>query len=169
VVADIAGALPIAGADLILARFLLTHLAWPDRALAAWAAAAAPAARLALHRDRSADLGSPRDHPLLRAGRRAAGPSLPGALHRRAVEGALAATPWRVIDSRALELRQPAAAMAELHVVNLRVWRNDPFARDNFDAGELDALDAALSALATGRDAAPPVRNVVRQIIAALD
>src|SRR5262249_9082545 len=85
------------------------------------------------------------------------------------LDGILATTPWRVIDSRALILEKPAAAMAELHVANLRTWRNDPFARARFDARELDELAAALEALALGRDTAPPVENLARQIVAALE
>lgn len=168
-VADIASALPIAGADLILARFLLTHLARPDRALAAWASAAAPRCRLAMHETE----GLTSEHPALTRYY-----ELVGALQAHhgqtlyigaLLDDTLAATRWRVLDSRALELNRPAAAMAELHVANLRTWRNDPFARDTFDPQELDALDAALDALATGREAAPPVRNVARQVVATLD
>ena len=48
-VADVSRSLPIDGADSIVARFLLTHLAHPAEVLAAWAATAAPGARLALH------------------------------------------------------------------------------------------------------------------------
>jgi hypothetical protein len=85
------------------------------------------------------------------------------------LDGTLAATPWHAVDSRALTLEKPAGAMAEIHVANLRSWRSDPFARQHFDPRELDELDAALDALATGRDSAPPVENLARQIVAALD
>jgi hypothetical protein len=168
-VADIAQALPIAGVDLIVSRFLLTHLARPTDALTAWAAGAAPSAHLALHETE----GLASSHPALTRYY-----DLVGALQAHhgqvlyigaLLDGALAATPWRVVDSRALALDKPAAAMAELHVANLRTWRNDPFARDHFDPYELDELDAALDALAAGRDTAPPVENLARQIIAVLD
>jgi trans-aconitate 2-methyltransferase len=168
-VADISHTLPIAGADLIVARFLLTHLARPAEALAGWAAVAAPGARLALHETEALMSAHPalsRYYQLLGALQAHHGQALYiGAL----IDDALAATPWRVVESRALALDKPAAAMAELHLANLRTWRNDPFARESFDPRELDALDTALDALASGRDAAPPVRNVARQIIAALD
>lgn len=168
VVADIAHGLPAAGAELIFARFLLTHLARPAEALAAWAAAAAPGARLALHETEALES----DHPAL-----ARYYELVAALqahHRQALgmgallASALAATPWRIVEDLALPLEKPAARMAAIHVANLRTWRADPFAREAFDAAELDALDASLDAIAAGREAAPPVRNPTRQIIAAL-
>jgi trans-aconitate 2-methyltransferase len=169
VVADIAQALPILGADLIVSRFLLTHLARPADALTAWAECAAPGARLTLHETQ----GLTSRHPALIRYY-----ELVGALQAyhgqvlyigATLEGALASTPWRVVDSRALPLEKSAAAMAELHVANLRTWRNDPFARTHFDPRELDELDTSLDALATGRDSAPPVENLARQIVAALD
>ena len=40
--------LPVAGADLVFARFLLTHLSDSRRALETWAAALAPGGRLVL-------------------------------------------------------------------------------------------------------------------------
>lgn len=167
-VADIARALPVAGADLIVARFLLTHLADPAAALAAWARAAAPGARLALHETEalsSAHAALTRYYELVAQLQAHHGQALgSGAL----LEGALAGTRWRVVESRALPLDKPAARMAELHVANLRTWRSDPFAREAFPARELDELDAALEALATGGDGAPPVRNVARQIVAEL-
>jgi SAM-dependent methyltransferase len=169
VVADIAQALPIAGADLIVSRFLLTHLARPADALTAWEAGAARGARLALHETEGLTSRHPailRYYELLGALQAHHGQTL---YIGGRLDGILATTPWRVIDSRALALEKPAAAMAELHVANLRTWRNEPFARDHFDAHELDELDAALNALASGRDTAPPVENLARQIVAALD
>jgi hypothetical protein len=84
------------------------------------------------------------------------------------LDGALAATRWRVVDSTLLTLEKPAAAMAEIHAANLRTWRDVPYARDTFDPRELDSLEAALDALAAGRDRAPPVCNLARQVIAVL-
>jgi len=169
VAADVAQALPVRAADLIVARFLLTHLARPADALTAWAEGASPGARLALHENEAFTSSHPaliRYYELVGAMQAHHGQVLyMGAM----LDGALAATPWHAIDSRAVAIEKPAGAMAEIHVANLRTWRNDPFARDHFDPRELDELDAALDALATGRDAAPPVENVARQIVAALD
>ncbi len=154
---------------LIVARFLLTHLAQPAEALAAWAATAAPGARLALHETEALTCEHPaltRYYELVAALQAHHGQALGvGAL----LDGALAATPWRVVESRAISLAKPAARMAELHAPNLRTWRNDPFARDHFDSRELDELGDTLDAIATGRAAAPPVHNLARQVVAALE
>ena len=47
--------------------------------------------------------------------------------------------------------------MAELHVENLRTWRNDAFAQRTFDAQELDDLEQQLTAIALGHTCARPV------------
>src|SRR5262249_47303214 len=158
--------LPIAGADLVLARFLLTHVARPAAALAAWAAAAAPGARLALHETESLTSAHPalgRYYELVGALQAHYGQALGiGAT----LEAALDGTGWRVVDSRALVLAKPAARMAALHLATLRTWRDDHFAQATFDRAELDRLDAALAAIVDGTDAAPPVENVARQIVA---
>ena len=168
-VADIAQAVPVGGADFLFARFLLTHLARPADALAAWAAAAAPGARLALHETEAITSEHPalaRYYELVAAMQAHHGQVLAvGAL----LDGALAATNWRVIESRALALEKPAMVMAEIHAANLRTWRTVPFARDTFDPHELDALERSLDAIAEGSDPAPPVRNLARQVIASLD
>jgi SAM-dependent methyltransferase len=168
-VADIAQAVPVAGADFLFARFLLTHLARPADALAAWAAAAAPGARLALHETEAITSEHPalaRYYELVAAMQAHHGQVLGvGVL----LDGALAATGWRVIESRALALEKPAMVMAEIHAANLRTWRAVQFARDTFDPHELDALEGSLDAIAEGRDPSPPVHNLVRQVVAALD
>jgi trans-aconitate 2-methyltransferase len=169
VVADVARGLPDVGArpDLIVARFLLTHLADPGAALAGWRDAAAPGAQLALH-ETSALASS---HPVLaRYYERVAalqahyGQAL--GIGARLAELATGAG-WRVVEDRALALTKPAARMAELHLANLRTWRHDPFAARTFDPRELDELDAGLAAIVDGRDLAPPVDNPARQIVAA--
>ncbi|HTJ43075.1 MAG TPA: methyltransferase domain-containing protein, partial [Kofleriaceae bacterium] len=170
VVGDIARGIPAIGSpDLILARFLLTHLADPHAALGAWADAAAPGARLALHETESLSSSHPalaRYYELVGEVQAHHGQALyVGALISRAIAG----TGWYVIESRALVLEKPAPAMASLHAANLRTWRTDPFARERFDPDELDALDVSLTAIANGAVAAPPVENVARQLIAARD
>lgn len=42
----------------------------------------------------------------------------------------------RVVHSAPRVYRPPARAMARLHVLNLQNWRDDPYARATFDAGE---------------------------------
>lgn len=169
VVADVVQSLPVAGADFVFARFLLTHLSRPADALAAWAAAAAPGARLALHETTAIMSAHPalaRYYDLVAALQAHHGQNLRiGAV----LDDALAATRWRLVESLELPLEKPAAVMAEIHAANLRTWRVTPFARDTFDPRELDALERSLDAIAAGREPSPPVHNIARQVIAALD
>ena len=157
---------PFEAPDLLLCRFLLTHLREPAAALATWGEIAAPGARLLLHETES--LAS--DHPALRRYY-----ELVAALqarHGQALEvgamldGSLETTAWRVVESRSLPLEKPAAAMAGLHLANLRTWRQAPHARRAFDPGELDRLDASLERIASGEEAGGVVVNAVRQIVA---
>lgn len=152
--------------DLLLCRFLLTHLHDTEGALTAWAGAAAPSARLLVHETES--LGS--DHPAM-ARYYALVTQLQQGYGQRfdvgaGLDGALERSPWRVVDSRAVLLPLPAARMAELHVANLRTWRDDDYARRAFDRSELDALEVTLERIASGELAAGCVRNVVRQVVA---
>ena len=56
--------------------------------------------------------------------------------------------------------------MAELHLANLRTWRNDEYAQRAFDPHEIAALEASLERIATGREDGGIVVNAARQIIA---
>jgi trans-aconitate 2-methyltransferase len=157
--------LPVPPADVLLCRFLLTHLADPAAVLATWAEAAAPAARLLVHETevlRSDHAALARYYALVAALQAHYGQALDVGPRLAA---ALARTPWRVVESRAVAVEKPAAAMAELHVANLRTWRDDPHARAAFDPAELDRLEAALLRVVRGEDRAVVV-NVARQVVA---
>lgn len=152
--------------DLLLCRFLLTHLRDTDGVLAAWARAAAPSARLLVHETQS--LSS--DHPAI-----ARYYELVALLQRgygqvfdigARLDGALERSPWRVVDSREVALELPVAAMTELHLANLRTWRDDDFAKRTFDRTELDSLEGALERIVTGAEGAGFVTNIVRQVVA---
>jgi hypothetical protein len=84
------------------------------------------------------------------------------------LDGAFARSPWRVLDSRALVLELPASQMAELHLANLRTWRQDEHARREFDRAELDGLELTLERIVSGAEPAGVVTNVVRQVVAEL-
>lgn len=73
---------------------------------------------------------------------------------------------WRVIDSSELVLEKPAQRMAELHVANIRSWRQDKYASQSFDAGDMDLLESYLRRIASGMENAGIVLNTARQIIA---
>jgi SAM-dependent methyltransferase len=157
---------PVVAPELLLCRFLLTHLKMPDGALAAWGCLAAPGACLLIHETERLESG----HPAMReyyalVGRLQA--HYGQKLHIGAgLTGLLRRTAWTVVESEARVLEKPAAAMADLHVANLRTFRHDPFARRAFDSAALDRLETALVRIASGREEAGVVRNTARQIVA---
>jgi SAM-dependent methyltransferase len=146
--------LPVEGADLVFARFLLTHLSQPRRALEVWAEALAPGGRLIVQE--TARLVS-RDPALGRYYELVAELQ---ALHEQALDVGsqlpelAAAAGLRVEHAGRRPVAQRPAEMAALHVLNLRTWRQDP-AAGGFDPDELDALDEALAAIARGGPAEP--------------
>ena len=159
--------LPVAPADLVFSRFLLTHLADPAAALRAWAGSLRPggvlvAQETALIASRDPTLA--RYYELVDALQHHHGQDL--TVGRRLGDLASAAgLDVRHSGTRALD---PAVrAMAALHASNLRTWRTDPFARDSFDAAELDDLHERLRALASGATAGAAVSYVVGELVAA--
>ncbi|MEK7477186.1 MAG: methyltransferase domain-containing protein [Candidatus Coatesbacteria bacterium] len=156
---------PVEAPDLLLCRFLLTHLHRPERALAAWGRVAAPGAYLLIHETEGLESG----HPAMREYYRLLGRlqvRYGQKLHVGAkLTGLFTGTTWTVIETRALELLKPAAAMAELHLANLRTWRNDPYVRRAFDRAGLNRLEAALVRIASGKEDAGLVRNTARQVV----
>ncbi len=151
--------------DLLLCRFLLTHLRDTGAALATWAAAA-PGGRLLVHEIESLRA----EHPALRRyyelvarlqGHHGQALDIGGRL-----DALFERSPWRVLDSRAVVFEVPAPQMAELHLANLMTWREDEHARRTFDRLELDGLQATLERIVAGLEPAGAVSNVVRQVIA---
>ena len=148
----VAGDLPVRPADLVYVRFLLTHLADPRAALAGWLRLLAPGGRLIVQE--TARLTSP--HPALRRYY-----ELVGQLQRHygqvlEIGSALgrlgAGLDAEVLHSGVRAVDPQAASMARLHELNLRTWRQDPYAAEHFDAGELDAVAAGLARVARGED-----------------
>jgi SAM-dependent methyltransferase len=157
---------PIDAPDLLLCRFLLTHLRDPEAALATWAAVAAPGALLLLHETES--LASPhpalrRYYELLSALQAHYGQALDVGAK---LDACLARSGWRVAESRAVPCEKPAAAMAGLHLANVRTWRHDEHARAAFDPHEIDRLEGSLERIAAGEEDAGAVANVLRQVVA---
>lgn len=143
--------LPVPPADLALARFLLTHLADPAGALRVWAGALAPGGRLLAQetaRMASTVPALARYYELVAELQRHHGQALD--VGRRLEDLARATPDVRLVHAEVPTLRPPVRAMAALHAMNVRTWRDDAYARTAFDPGELDALTAALDALAAG-------------------
>jgi trans-aconitate 2-methyltransferase len=164
---DIARApFPIPAPDVLFCRFLLTHLSSPGEVLATWASVAAPGSLLFIHETESLDT----DHPTLRRYY-----ELVAQLQRHydqrlligsVLDACFGNSGWRLVDSKRRILEKPAAKMAELPLANLRTWRHDEYARQSFDASEIDSLDASLARIVNGSESGGVVLNAARQIVA---
>ena len=157
---------PCSAADLLFCRFLLTHLARPDAVLAVWAAAARPGARLLVHE--TADLRT--DHPALAryyacvAEMQAHyGQSLQVGLD---LDSQFDPRMWRIVRSEVLDRPKPACLMAELHLMNLRTWRHDPFVRARYASEMLCGLERDLERIVAGDEVVDDVMNGCRQLVA---
>ncbi len=151
VLADVgSGQVPVDGGELVHARFLLTHLADPGAAVRGWAALLRPGGRMLLQETArlvSREPALARYYELVTELQAHHGQALD--IGARLAELA-ADSGLEVAHTGVRELRPPVAAMAALHVLNLRTWRRDPYAEYAFDDEELDALDEALAGIAHG-------------------
>lgn len=157
--------LPAGSADLVFARFLLTHLADPAAALRHWAAVLRPGARLLVQETAeiaSEDRALARYYDLVGALQRHHGQDLTIG-HRLESLATIAGLTVRAAGERRLDA--PVATMARLHALNLRTWRNDPFARDSFDSTELDDLHERLTTLARAARPAAALRYVMGELV----
>jgi trans-aconitate 2-methyltransferase len=157
---------PVPAPDALLCRFLLTHLCEPGAVLARRAQISAPDCLLFIHETESMEA----EHPALRRYY-----ELVAQLQAHygqtleigpALEGCVAKSGWRVVESVRRELRKPANTMAQVHLANLRTWRRDEYARQVFTAGEIDSLETSLTEIAAGSASETVVLNTARQIIA---
>jgi SAM-dependent methyltransferase len=157
--------LPAPPADVLFCRFLLTHLSEPAVALRAWLDAARPGGVVLVQE--TARLASPawqlqRYYELVSAVQRWHGQSLEiGA--RLAGIAAEAGAEVTYLGRRRLVL--PAPVMARLHVLNLRIWRDHPAVGPLADPEEMDALDAWLEAVATGRLTTAPMDQELGELV----
>jgi trans-aconitate 2-methyltransferase len=162
---DVTQPLPVEGADLVFARFLLTHLAAPAAALRGWARALAPDGRLIVQETArlvSRDPALGRYYELVAELQQRHGQALD--VGSRLAE--LAGESGLVVERASIRpLAQKPSEMAALHVLNLRSWRHDPEAGD-FDDDELDALDEALVAIARGGPAEPVEQDLGELVVA---
>ncbi len=141
--------LPVAGADVIFARFLLSHLVDPDGTVTAWASQLTPGGILALEEVESIRTGNDVVSRYLDL--------VADLLSRRGTDlyvgsylDALKERPgWRQRSSGLRTLDVPIAVAAELFAMNLSVWRSDQFARAEY-LDELAVDLQELSASETG-------------------
>ena len=157
---------PVEPPDALFCRFLLSHLREPGEVLSAWAKASASHCVLFVHETESLEthhatlrryyelIGQLQEHygqklyvgEILESGAKEAG--------------------WRIVDSKRQVLEKPVRNMAELHLPNLRTWRQDAYARQAFAAEEIDALEASMTEIIADTRNLGVVLNGVRQIVA---
>lgn len=157
---------PVSSPDVLFCRFLLTHLSSLGQVLARWASVAAPGAILLVHETETLES----EHAALRRYY-----ELVGQLQRHYGQALLVGailneclhnSGWRVIESNRRILEKKASDMAELHLANLRTWRNDKYACRAFDPREIESLKKSLDRIANGDENGGVVFNAARQIIA---
>jgi trans-aconitate 2-methyltransferase len=140
--------LPVRPADLVFARYLLTHLSDPAGAVRGWASTLRPGGRPIVQETAGMTTTDPalgRYYELVADLQRHHGQDFTiGSRLRRLAAG----SGLSVVHDAVRLFRPPVRAMARLHALNLRTWRTDAYARAAFDAGELDDLSQRLSQLA---------------------
>jgi SAM-dependent methyltransferase len=154
VVADVTGDWPVPPADLIYARFLLSHLPDPLDLLRTWAGRLRPGGYLVVEEPAHIATTVPafRRYLELTAGLIASrGAALYVGRDLATVAGARLNRDFRLDVSA-----RDAAAMFTL---NLRSWRDDPWIRAATRPSELDGLVAAF------RETTTPVRWTLRQLV----
>jgi SAM-dependent methyltransferase len=155
---------PAAPADLLYARFLVTHIAQAERTIAAWRRAAAAHGRLAVEDTAGVSSEDPtlaRYYQLVERMQAAHGQHMHigrdlADLGRRAG--------WIVESSQLQPVTLPGAIAARLHAMNFRTWRHDPFITATVAAAELDALGASLDQIAAGTRPGAPANWQIAQV-----
>lgn len=155
---------PINVADLVYCRFLLTHLHAPEAALRAWFELLRPSGRLVL--EEVAELSS--ELPALRRyyeivedmQRHYAQKLYIG----KELKALCAGLPCANVHATELALKLETATMAQLHGMNLRTWRADPYIVATYDSAELAALAQQIEHLANSGEPQPPVHCVMAQV-----
>jgi hypothetical protein len=157
---------PVEMPDILLCRFVLTHVRAVAEVVRTWASVAAPGALLFVHETESMETENPslrRYYEMVAQLQRHYGQTLEvGSI----LEACFENSGWRLRENRRLLLEKPADQMASLHLANLRTWRHDPYASQAFDTNEVDRLEASLEQIAVGLGNGGVIVNAARQIIA---
>ena len=156
---------PMSGVDVFYARYLLTHLAAPRAVLDACAAAAGGDSRLVLEDNCSLESKDPVFATYYeRVGTMHAHYGQDMFVGERLPEIA-AGTRWALVRFERTRIDLDGRVMAQLHALNVRTWRSDPFATSAFDATEMDAMAGALDDVASGVRSAPQVTCTMGQAV----
>ncbi len=140
----VADPFPEAPAELVYARFLVTHLTEPEAVMARWAAQLAPGGRLLVEDNEAIETEDPTFAEYVdRIGRRLAERG------QRLYAGQVLA---RVAhESRVVTVAPPAARAAAMFRLNLPAWCHDAAVRRRLDAGLRDLADDHRTGLVTWR------------------
>jgi hypothetical protein len=166
---DVLAEPPQIGADLAFARFLLTHLASPEKALTQCAGLLVRRGLLLVQEVSLLDSEHPtliRYYQLVEAMQADYGQAL---YVGRDLERIAANAPFIVehFGQRFFEL--PAHVMATLHALNLPTWKNDPVAQRHFDAKELAEVEQGLLRIAQRAELCAPVRVGLGELVLRAD
>jgi len=156
---------PLQPADFLYCRHLLTHLSDPNRAVRAFLNAVSRDGLVVLEENtflHSSDEMFQRYYAHVLAMQRHYGQDMQ--VGSRLLEVAQRQEVTIYLEENITTLVDPIS-MARLHEMNLRTWREDPFAVENFDSAELDQLGNYLQQVAVGVRAAPPVQVGVTQLV----
>jgi SAM-dependent methyltransferase len=159
------GPLPVQEVDVLHTRFLLTHLAEPGRAVHSWCRSLRPGGLLLVQEVARLVSREPvfgRYYELVTQLQQAHGQVMDIGSRLDEIAGGSGLVMERQIIR---SWHPPVTAMAGLHVLNLRTWRHDAFARAEFDPDELDSLDAALLDIAQGRHPAEPIEQDLAELV----
>lgn len=146
---DITEPLPVSG-DLLVSRFLLTHLRDPEGALRTWRASMASGATLLLEElaEMDADLSTLRRYyGLVALVQQAAGQDMN--VGRRLSDFAQAVG-FGIASYEVAQLEISIRQMARLHALNLPTLRSQAVVGESYSAAELTDLQTELEALAGG-------------------
>jgi SAM-dependent methyltransferase len=159
--------LAVPPADLVFARYLLTHLSDPAGAVRGWASTLRAGGRLIVQETaglQAADPALSRYYELVADLQRHHGQDLTvGSRLRQLAAG----SGLSVLHDAVRRVRPPVRAMARLHALNLQTWRHDDYARASFDAGELDYLSHRLTQLAVSASPDATVEHTLGELVLA--
>ena len=159
------GPFPSAPYDLLFSRFELTHLRCPEAVVELWCSQLDVGGRLLM--EEVEYVGT--THPVFTSYldiQQAMLTEQGNSLH-------IGPRLDRIRDSDSLERRSstvqalgiPASRAAAMFQMNLGVWRHNDFIRRTYDQSELDDLESALAAIASGSTDTSPVEWGLRRIV----
>jgi trans-aconitate 2-methyltransferase len=160
---------PVPAPNLLLCRFLLTHLRFTQEVLTDWRGIVSGGAVLLIHENESLQAENQelrRYYELVGEFQKQYGQDL---RIGESLPEHLARAGWKVIANDNPVFEKPVRSMAELHSANIRTWKHDKVALELFDRAEIRELENALEKLASRPESSGNVLNRARQIVAVAD